>query len=94
MARSERQNGQRSQAANGDTPPEAAQLPAGRLLVGRLSEPSQRNPCPTCAAPVDQSSNSYPFCSHRCRLADLNKWFSEDYKLSRPIEQSDIEEGD
>ncbi len=53
-----------------------------------------RNACPTCAAPVDPAAKPFPFCSNRCRLADLNKWFSEDYKLSRPIEQSDIEEGD
>jgi len=61
---------------------------------GDAGADSAHKQCPTCAAPVDQSSKSYPFCSRRCRLADLNKWFSEDYKLSRPIEQSDIEEGD
>jgi hypothetical protein len=24
-----------------------------------------------------------PFCSERCRLADLGRWLSEDYRVSR-----------
>ena len=53
--------------------------------------------CPTCnkpvAAPAEGDADStYPFCSARCRKIDLGKWLSEDYVISRPIEQSDLDE--
>jgi endogenous inhibitor of DNA gyrase (YacG/DUF329 family) len=33
---------------------------------------------------------SYPFCSMRCKMADLNKWFSGSYRISSPL-QSDTD---
>lgn len=36
----------------------------------------------------------FPFCSERCRLIDLGKWFDEDFKIAREIEQSDLEQLD
>jgi len=53
----------------------------------------QPTKCPTCGGMAMPSVDDYPFCSHRCRLADLNRWFNEDYKISRPIEQADLDEG-
>jgi len=41
--------------------------------------------CPSCKTPVDTSSENFPFCSDRCRLLDLGKWASGDYKISSPI---------
>lgn len=41
--------------------------------------------CPICKKPVDVSSENVPFCSDRCRLLDLGKWASGDYKVSSPI---------
>lgn len=41
--------------------------------------------CPICKKPVDVSSEDVPFCSDRCRLLDLGKWASGDYKVSSPI---------
>ncbi|HXS13033.1 MAG TPA: DNA gyrase inhibitor YacG [Acidobacteriaceae bacterium] len=41
--------------------------------------------CPICKKPVDPSSNDAPFCSDRCRLIDLGKWASGDYRVSSPI---------
>jgi len=26
-----------------------------------------------------------PFCSHRCKLIDLGKWFSEENRVSEPL---------
>lgn len=26
-----------------------------------------------------------PFCSKRCKLLDLGKWFSEEHKVSEPL---------
>jgi len=33
----------------------------------------------------------FPFCSERCRLIDLGKWFDEDFKITREIRHQDIE---
>lgn len=46
--------------------------------------------CPTCgkeitASPGDRSRD-FPFCSERCRLVDLGKWFDEEYRIPTPIE--------
>lgn len=54
-------------------------------------DPSRR--CPICgeAVPVDRED---PFCTDRCKKIDLGKWLSGDYRISRPIEQSDLDEGE
>lgn len=41
--------------------------------------------CPSCKKPVDTSSEDFPFCSDRCRLLDLGKWASGDYRISSPV---------
>jgi len=55
---------------------------------------TQHERCRTCGAPVSPDDRTYPFCCERCRMGDLGKWFAEDYTISRPIEQRDLEEGD
>lgn len=50
--------------------------------------------CPTCQSPVEESTKTFPFCTSRCKTIDLGRWFNEDYKVTRPIEQADIEEMD
>ncbi|MDH3585079.1 MAG: tRNA (adenosine(37)-N6)-threonylcarbamoyltransferase complex ATPase subunit type 1 TsaE, partial [Phycisphaerae bacterium] len=57
--------------------------------IGCRSEPGNSSGrCPTCDQPVEAGSD-FPFCSRRCRLVDLNKWFQGDYRLTRPIEEGD-----
>jgi hypothetical protein len=34
---------------------------------------------------VEPAGEDFPFCSDRCRLIDLGKWASGDYKISSPI---------
>ena len=46
--------------------------------------------CPTCRRPVDLRSEDSPFCSNRCRVVDLGKWASGDYKISSPILDPDL----
>lgn len=58
---------------------------------GKERAPGKR--CPVCGDAVDPGQESYPFCSARCRLADLGRWFGERYRVSRPLEQKDVEEG-
>lgn len=47
--------------------------------------------CRRCGREIEESGEHYPFCSDRCRMADLNSWFDGDYKVSREIKDSDIE---
>ncbi|MEC7352687.1 MAG: DNA gyrase inhibitor YacG, partial [Planctomycetota bacterium] len=35
-----------------------------------------------------------PFCSDRCRMADLGSWFAGDYSISREIEEDDLMDPD
>lgn len=42
--------------------------------------------CPICKKATDSDSDKdFPFCSERCRLADLGAWASEKYVVSDPI---------
>ena len=41
--------------------------------------------CPTCGKAVPPDSKHSPFCSDRCRLVDLGRWFRGDYVVSRPL---------
>jgi endogenous inhibitor of DNA gyrase (YacG/DUF329 family) len=42
--------------------------------------------------PVEQVPTR-PFCSQRCRTVDLGGWLSGAYRVSRPIEEEDLDEG-
>ncbi len=46
--------------------------------------------CPICRNVVLAENESYPFCSDRCRILDLGKWASGDYKVSTPIQDPDL----
>ena len=47
--------------------------------------------CPTCRKPGDWFAGPFgPFCSRRCKLVDLGKWFSEEHLISRPIQPQDV----
>ena len=50
--------------------------------------------CPVTGRAVPADSPTWPFSDERARMADLERWFSGRYTLSRPAERSDIEEGD
>lgn len=41
--------------------------------------------CPSCNKPVHWDNNPYrPFCSERCKLVDLGRWVSEEYRVPGP----------
>ena len=46
--------------------------------------------CPMCKKPADPSSENFPFCSDRCRLLDLGKWASGDYRVSSPVLDAEL----
>lgn len=48
--------------------------------------------CPTCKKTGDWFAGKYgPFCSHRCRLIDLGKWFSGENAISEPLKPEHLE---
>jgi endogenous inhibitor of DNA gyrase (YacG/DUF329 family) len=46
--------------------------------------------CPICKKPVEAGAEDFPFCSDRCRVIDLGKWASGEYKISSPIFDPDL----
>ena len=49
--------------------------------------------CPTCKKTGDWFADRYgPFCSRRCKLIDLGKWFEEEHKVSVPLQPGHLEE--
>lgn len=48
------------------------------------------NPCPICGKPA--TDEFAPFCSKRCKTIDLGRWADEKYRISRPVEQADLDE--
>lgn len=34
----------------------------------------------------------YPFCSERCKLIDLGRWFNEQYTIDRDVTPDDVAE--
>jgi endogenous inhibitor of DNA gyrase (YacG/DUF329 family) len=48
--------------------------------------------CPTCKQPGDWFAGSFgPFCSKRCRLVDLGKWFAEEHAIASPLRPEHLE---
>ena len=52
--------------------------------------------CPICKTVTDSEVHKeFPFCSERCRLADLGAWASEKYVVSDPVfDEAELEELD
>ena len=50
--------------------------------------------CPTTGVSVAGDCLTWPFATEQARMADLNAWFNEKHTISRPIQQTDIEQGE
>jgi len=46
--------------------------------------------CPTCRKLVEATNTDFPFCSDRCRVIDLGKWASGEYRIASPIFDPDL----
>ena len=66
---------------------------AGGTLAERLAGGLAPRPCPSCKTPVGPFAELWPFCSPRCRSADLGRWLGGQYQISRPLEERDLDEG-
>lgn len=54
--------------------------------------PVRPNKCPTCRQAGHWFEGQYgPFCSHRCKLVDLGKWFSQENCISEPLRPEDLD---
>lgn len=44
---------------------------------------SEPTTCKICHGPIPEKRDTHgPFCSERCRLQDLSKWFGESYRIA------------
>jgi hypothetical protein len=51
--------------------------------------------CSVCKKETAWKDNPFrPFCSERCRLIDLGKWASEEYRIAGEQKVPETEEGD
>jgi Uncharacterized protein conserved in bacteria len=49
--------------------------------------------CPTCKKVGGWFAAPYgPFCSKRCKMVDLGKWFGEENAISEPLRPDHLEE--
>ncbi len=49
--------------------------------------------CPICKKEAAWEGNSFrPFCSERCRLIDLGKWASEEYRIAGEKKETPAED--
>jgi endogenous inhibitor of DNA gyrase (YacG/DUF329 family) len=56
------------------------------VVVGEKESDMARVTCPACRQAFESdASRSMPFCSERCRLIDLGRWFEEQYSM--PVER-------
>lgn len=62
---------------------------AQATLAGTQRKTIGGRQCPTCKRPVAPDSASFPFCSDRCRWADLGKWMDGDFRISRELTDDD-----
>lgn len=61
-------------------------------MFATAPQATKKSKCPICGKPVAVEEERFPFCSKRCRTIDLGRWISGNYVISRPIDQSDLEE--
>lgn len=58
--------------------------------------PARQVPCPSCKRPALFSpANPWrPFCSQRCRNADLGAWASEQFRVAVQPTAEELEDGE
>ena len=55
-------------------------------------KPARPIKCPVCKKEGNWFEGQYgPFCSHRCKLVDLGKWFSQENCISEPLRPEDLD---
>jgi len=61
-----------------------------------MKDNKQKVRCPICKKEIKWNDNPFrPFCSERCRVIDLGKWASDEYRIAgekKEISDADREE--
>ena len=51
--------------------------------------------CPACRKVVPTAEAlrpaAFPFCSNRCQLSDLGRWFNQEYAVPAPVGPDDVD---
>ena len=49
-----------------------------------------KSKCSMCGKPAGPrpENQAFPFCSERCRMADLGRWLDEDYRIPDGVDVS------
>ena len=58
------------------------------------TDATNTKPCPSCGKDVPTGGGGAPhepFCSKRCRSADLGHWLNGSYRISRDINDADLD---
>ncbi len=57
-----------------------------------MSDPTTYR-CPTCRSRLQNGLDTptFPFCSKRCKLVDLGRWFDGEYRVSEPLSPWEME---
>lgn len=59
---------------------------------------TQSYKCATCKQAVEYKPPGlpaqYPFCSDRCKMVDLGRWFNEEYSIDRDLRPEDLSDRD
>ena len=51
--------------------------------------------CPTCQKLFVYGESAFrPFCSERCKMIDLGRWFKEEYRVAAEEQEGDSEVSD
>ena len=74
-----------------DLPAAVRARPALAPLLARAGEQSAVT-CPITGRPVAADSPTWPFASEQARLADLHRWLSGGYTVSRELSEDDEQE--
>lgn len=61
-----------------------------RARDGRATKGADAVGCPICGREVAPSSDTFPFCTTRCRTIDLGRWLDGKYVISRPLTDDDL----
>ena len=51
--------------------------------------------CPICKTVIEDAPEQLatrPFCSQRCKLADLHNWLSDGYRISSPLGPGELDD--
>lgn len=65
--------------------------PAERPHEAKPSNSDSLATCRVCGGIIKGDGSTAPFCSDRCRMADLGKWLSGEYRISREIKDADLD---